>query len=104
MVGERGGIMEIVINIDDKLYEIIKNPNQLSTMYHASKCAEAVRNGVPLPKGHGKLIDAGLLDKSLEIAQVNLEDELSKAFDDGLTWASEVLNDAPTIIEADKGE
>lgn len=44
--------MQLVINIDDKLYEIIKNPKKLETMYHAGRLCEAVRNGTPLPKGH----------------------------------------------------
>lgn len=49
--------MQLVINIDDELYEIIKNPNKLETMYHVGRLCEAVRNGTPLPKGHGDLID-----------------------------------------------
>lgn len=48
--------MQLVINIDDKLYEIIKNPKKLETMYHAGRLCEAVRNGTPLPKGHGDLV------------------------------------------------
>lgn len=37
--------MQLVININDKLYEIIKNPKKLETMYHAGRLCEAVRNG-----------------------------------------------------------
>jgi hypothetical protein len=97
MVGERGGIMQIVIDIDDKLYEIIKDPNKLSTMYHASKCAEAVRNGIPLPKGHGDLIDKD------DMRVIELEDSLHiirhEKGDD-----VDVYIDAQTIIKEDKGE
>lgn len=57
--------MQVVIDIDERLYEIITNPKNLPTMYHASRCADAVRNGVPLPKGHGKLIDADELAKAM---------------------------------------
>jgi len=62
----------------------------------------AIVNGTPLPKGHGRLIDADALDRDLENAKVNLGDALSEAFDDGLTWASEVTSKLLTIIEADK--
>ena len=53
-----------------------------------------LKNGTPLPKGHGRLIDADALD---------LEKEVSMA-DDWKT-AHEIANCvkyAPTIIEADK--
>lgn len=41
--------MQVVIDIDERLYEIIANPETLlPTMYHASRCADAVRNGTPL--------------------------------------------------------
>lgn len=55
--------MQLVINIDDKLYEIIKNPKKLETMYHAGRLCEAVRNGTRLPKGHGRIAD---VDKMLD--------------------------------------
>ena len=47
--------MKVIIDIDDKLYGIIKDPKQLATMVHASRCAEAVENGIPIPKGHGRI-------------------------------------------------
>jgi hypothetical protein len=87
MVGERCGIMQVVIDIDERLYEIITNPKKLPTMYHASRCADAVRNGTPLPKRHGRLIDADY-----------------KVSSDGRTIDVVCGYIAPTIIEADKGE
>lgn len=85
--------MQLVINIDDKLYEIIKNPKKLETMYHAGRLCEAVRNGTPLPKGHGRLIDA---DK-LEYIKNDRPDEI------GYHYVRKYNIDyAPTIIEADK--
>ena len=55
---------------------------------------QAVKNGTPLPKGHGRLIDAD---------ELNLDYEVEMA-DDWKT-AHEIANCvkyAPTIIEADK--
>lgn len=95
--------MEIVINIDDKLYEIIKDPNQLSTMYHASKCAEAVRNGVPLPKGHGKLIDADELAKVMFYGYI-CDKTKSHTAKFVMSVAKGLVDLQKPIIEADKGE
>ena len=87
--------MQIVIDISEEDYEYLKTHNKHG-LY------SSILNGTPLPKGHGRLIDADVLDRDLENAQVNLGDALSEAFDDGLTWASEVASKSLTIIEADK--
>ncbi len=79
--------IELVIKIPEELYDIIINPQKLETMYHAGKICEAVRNGTPLPKGHGRLIDADALQE------------------DCLWWETDLeVSKAPTIIEADKGD
>lgn len=96
--------MQLVINIDDKLYEIIKNPKKLETMYHAGRLCEAVRNGTPLPKGYGRLGD---LDKIQSMARKKAEDYFPEGrYDYGYRKAlfdfAKDIDDAPTIIEADK--
>jgi hypothetical protein len=75
--------MQIVIEIDDELYEIIKNPKKLETMYHAGRLCKAVNSGKVLPKGHGRLIDAdavleepfGNTYKDIDIAETIIEAE-----------------------------
>ena len=92
--------IELIIKMPEEVYESIQDNDYCgisnSDMYNA------IVNGTPLPKGHGRLIDADALDRDLENAKVNLGDALSEAFDDGLTWASEVTSKLLTIIEADK--
>lgn len=45
--------MQIVININDLTYEsIMRHPNTLKNVG-----AEFIRNGIPLPKGHRRIID-----------------------------------------------
>lgn len=48
--------MQIVIEIPEKIYKAIQDNTYCgisnSDMY------DAIRNGIPLPKGHGRLIDA----------------------------------------------
>ena len=54
--------MQIVIDISDIKYQWIKeNPLTYDNEY-----CEAIRNGTPLPKGHGRLIDADKLIEEFE--------------------------------------
>ena len=78
--------IELVIRIPEELYEIIKNPKKIETMYHAGRLCEAVRSGTPLPKGHGRLIDADAV----------LEEPFGDTYKD--------IDTAETIIEADRSE
>lgn len=97
--------MQVVIEIDNKLYEIIKNSKKLVTMYHASRCAEAVRNGTPLPKGHGKLKDTDKISDELERLRDSWNyygNEYESGNYEGYDHALDEVLYAPTIIEADK--
>lgn len=78
--------MKLIIDIPEDIYEdIIKNgfiydkDNEVVTY--------ALKNGIPLPKGHGRLIDANkLLKQPLDTAN----------------YPSNYVRIAETIIEADK--
>lgn len=97
--------IELVIKIPEEVYEkalAIKGTDEELCFEDRLQLEIGLENGTPLPKGHGRLIDADVLDRDLENAQVNLEDALSEAFDDGLTWASEVVSKSPPIIKADR--
>lgn len=48
--------MEIVINIPKEDYEYLKSHNE-NGLYNA------ILNGTPLPKGHGRLVDVDVLAK-----------------------------------------
>lgn len=58
---------------------------------HPSPLDKVIQNGIPLPKNHGRLIDADELYNSLEFPT----QQFASAF-------KQVLDDAQTIIEADK--
>ena len=95
--------MQIVIEIDDKLYEIIKNPKKLETMYHAGRLCKAVNSGKVLPKGHGRLGDLDKIKKEMQ----NYHDDCAKTSEYtrlGFETAIAVVEDASPIIEADKTE
>ncbi len=85
--------MKIVIDIPDEAYNTLLKEQRIPTELDYEYL---MMHGMPLPKGHGRLIDADAL---------NLDYEVEMA-DDWKT-AHEIANCvkyAPTIIEADKGE
>ena len=69
--------MQIVIDIDDDVYKRF-----MDDYVGCPDIIYAVRKGIPLPKGHGRLID---LNDLYDLDRRKVEY-------------------APTIIEADKGE
>jgi hypothetical protein len=98
--------MQIVINIDEKIYKRIlpyKDVPVISNLCNDyPEITYAIANGVPLPKGHGRLVDADALEKKM----CDREEELG---DDKALWESSAVSVAlnmfaPTIIEADRSE
>lgn len=89
--------MEIVINISEESYKNIKE--QVGKRdYPDMQIGRAIANGIPLPKGHGRLVDADALKQVYE----NTEDaEVCKWTLYGVT--SEI-DDAETIIDAEECE
>lgn len=88
--------MRIVIDIDDEDYKRIQDiPDVFNSL--TSRAYSAIRNGTPLPKGHGRLIDADAIEYTHAIA---------RCLEDGHNWnelcvTENELYDAPTILEAD---
>ena len=84
--------MQIVIDVPEHIYEHIKE------VYEHSHTVEAtysyIYNGTPLPKGHGRLIDANDLEECKEI-MTTIMNECKYA-----VLMDEIRN-VPTIIEAD---
>lgn len=85
--------IELVIKVDEKIYqEALKSG--YSHLYD-EEVANAVANGTPLPKGHGKLIDVDDLTWARHtVNKYGYEEDIVVSWDD--------IVDAPTIIEADK--
>lgn len=81
--------VELVIKIPKKMYESVMNGTYCGTLY------QELKNGTPLPKGHGRLIDADALLK-------DVRDNSESYFADD--FAHEWVDVAPTIIEADEVE
>lgn len=84
--------MKLIIDIPSGFY---KNIERIKKGFYGSIASQnifnAVANGTPLPKGHGRIID----ESKIEVCEwVDVwEEDYPKA-----------STDAPTIIEADGGE
>lgn len=83
--------MEIVIKIPKQMYLNAK----AGMLCGSDVLVNAIRNGTPLPKGHGDLIDAYQEMRLMQSCDYDTYEDYSRAFD--------MLDNAPTIVEADKG-
>ena len=96
--------MQVVIDILENTYKQIQALARNGYFDH-DMCGNSMRRiakGTPLPKGHGRLIDADALEKKM----CDREEELG---DDRALWESSAVSVAlnmfaPTIIEADRSE
>ena len=83
--------MKLVIDIDDDLYTRLFD-NGKDNLIDMQEVCVAVRKGVIIPKGHGRLIDADELKKYKYYDNNRFENAIAVA---RIDWAE-------TIIEADK--
>ena len=94
--------VELVIKIPEDYYEILKYDVEHGNDY---KPIVLIANGIPLPKGHGRLIDADTLKKDDEITEwISLNPvrtgKMLKSFSELFI---KKIDATKTIIEADKG-
>lgn len=84
--------MKMICNVPDEAIKCVKD----GTWCGSLMVEKMIATGVPLPKGHGRLIDAR-----------EYENSIRKHYFDNSTvirCTEIVLDNAPTIIEADKEE
>ena len=84
-------MMQIVIDIPEEIKQKRDAGKVLSNMEIAMVCM-AIKNGTPLPKGHGRLIDADELKKHKYHDSDRFENAVAVA---QIDWAK-------TIVEADE--
>ena len=99
--------MRLIIDIPEDYYEIVKHDVQVGNDYLPFKL---IAKGTPLPKGHGRLIDADALISEIK--------DLKKSpwYKDNTNFSylprketleiieDVVIRDAPTIVEEEKEE
>ena len=98
--------IQLIVSIDKEVYKAIKSPLDCGGHYD-SKCYDAIWNGVPLPEGHGRLIDANELKKVYDerisyLYKLNKKDNPSRESRICATnWCNNMIDELPTIIESE---
>lgn len=104
--------IELVIKIPLEEYRLILLSDRTAMANCASKecMMYAIKNGTPLPKGHGDLMDRNELKKVYDerityLYTLNRKDNPSREAKICATnWCSNTIDELPTIIEADNAE
>lgn len=90
--------MHVVIDIPEDIYQYVVNTGTYG--HYRFNSAKAIKNGIPLPKGHGKLIDV----KDL-LEEICLEDtKENRKLNLGEIITLEDIDRIEPIIEEDKVE
>ena len=98
--------VQIVIEIDAENYEHIKELVEKFDYNYAPW--NLIANGTPLPKGHGRLIDADAeikkwgLDKATKYGNETSEQQHFSYSSMMMYEIADILDDANVILEADK--
>ena len=87
--------IEVVIKIPERIHYGIEKGITVNGSKASQILIDAVKNGIPLPKGHGRLIDADAIKKHYPI----MENDFGMVFNEHL---HKELDNEPTIIKADK--
>lgn len=82
--------MQVVIELTDEQWKCVQDGTWCGS--------KEILNGIPLPKGHGRLIDA---DKIEQIQNERLQNGEIKIWEQKLITSA--LDAAETVIEADGG-
>lgn len=89
--------MKLVIDIPDYTYEELRDCKGCITIGEAIVITQAIKNGKPLPKGHGRIIDESKI--------TTIHWHTDKCLNGYIKTQHTIIDytDAPTIIEADGG-
>ena len=99
--------MKLIIDIPEEVkqtFDNAKNEDLYGNYYDRnSLIGKAIQNGIPLPKGHGRIVDIGKIDEDRidddnPIIYLTINGEYIEAV------SLDYLNNLSTIIEADKAE
>lgn len=99
--------MKIVINISENIYTRLFDNGIEISLEDREAINIAIRGGTPLPKGHGRLIDADAFGVQISMIRDQYNyygNEFESACFGSFDRAVDEVIDAPTIIEADEGE
>ena len=92
--------MQIVIDIPEEVYKNIQCLDWKNGGRWFSEEWTAIHNGIPIPKGHGRIIDYGYVVDAID-DWVNAEEY---RYTNATDYLRNRIRNVPTIIEADKAE
>ncbi len=96
--------MEVVINIDENVFtRLFDNGTEDYEIVNDDLfvIAKAIRKGTPLPKGHGRLIDANSMYQIVRPIEPR-DAEWGMTALTAKRIVQDIFDRAPTIVEADK--
>ena len=94
--------MKLIIDIDENVYtRLFDNGTDFYDTDDILAMVKAIRKGTPIPKGHGRIIDADKLNRKKKYCFQIERGAFPKS-----EWfiKADDLFSAPTIIEADKAK
>ena len=93
--------MQIVIKLPDSKYQSILSDDYCGLL--DADLYKAIKDGTPLPKGHGRLIDEDRVDEAIykEFDEIQCYDGTGYDIYSDVKYC---IDDIPTIIEADRME
>ena len=86
--------IELVIKIPEEMYKWVHDANKFYNDYGTGDFVELIKNGTPLPEGHGDLIDRS----KLKTTDVSPEPWYSPMW----AYSEWMIDDAEVVIPADK--
>lgn len=93
--------MKLIIDIPDRIHYAIELGITVNGSDASQMLIDAVKNGTPLPKGHGRLIDADELELDYDWSEY--ETDTGQLIVNGYqAYSSTQVESAPIIIEADR--
>ena len=96
--------MQLVVDIPDKVYNSIGpflNGEKINGGFNLFMVLEMIKNGKPLPKDHGRLVDLSKIeDDRMESDNPVISLTVGGEYIEAVSL--DYLNDLQTIIEADK--
>jgi len=104
--------MQLVIDIPEEQYITLnaKSQEEVLTVIDVSLLIKAIKKGTPLPKCHGRLIDADYLRNVILLHNFHGNNKYIVPYSDRRGYrlrqreVDEGIINAPTIIEADGGD
>lgn len=98
--------MKLVIDIpDDEYFDIVRSDRTTFADRASKECMfHAIRNGKPLPKGHGDLIDRRSFRENIDMCRpfTKYWQDHNPVLNSAKSELLLCLESEPTIIEADK--